>query len=97
MIPGLPQVGLMELVIVLSIIMLFFGATRIPQLGRSLGSGLREFRKGVRGAAGEDEDELQDRNKKKEELEEAPSLKGAVDSKTPRIEDEATTRTEQKS
>jgi sec-independent protein translocase protein TatA len=58
MIPGLPQVGLMELVIVLSIIMLFFGATRIPQLGRSLGRGIREFRKGA--AEADDKDEVQD-------------------------------------
>ena len=39
--------GGMELLIVLAIILLFFGASRIPQLGRSVGQGLREFRKGT--------------------------------------------------
>ena len=38
--------GGMELLIILAIIVLFFGATRIPQLGRSLGESMREFREG---------------------------------------------------
>jgi sec-independent protein translocase protein TatA len=45
MIPGVPSMGGMELLIILAIILLFFGAGRIPQLGRSLGQSLREFRK----------------------------------------------------
>ena len=49
MIPGLPQVGAVELIILLSIILLFFGASRIPSLARSLGRGAREFRKGASG------------------------------------------------
>jgi sec-independent protein translocase protein TatA len=47
MIPGLPQVGAMELIILLSIVLLFFGAKRIPELARSLGKGTREFRRGA--------------------------------------------------
>ncbi len=38
--------GGMELLIILAIVLLFFGATRIPQLGRSLGESMREFREG---------------------------------------------------
>jgi sec-independent protein translocase protein TatA len=53
-IPGLPQVGATELIIVLTIILLFFGAKRIPELARSLGRGKREFHKG----ASEDADAL---------------------------------------
>ena len=49
MIPALPQVGGTELLIVLFIILLLFGAKRIPQLARSIGSGTREFRKGISG------------------------------------------------
>ena len=48
-IPGLPQVGGAELLILLSVILLFFGASRIPSLARSLGSSLGEFRKGAYG------------------------------------------------
>ena len=47
MIPGLPQVGATELIIVLAIILLLFGAKRIPELARSLGRSKREFRKGA--------------------------------------------------
>ncbi len=50
MIPALPQVGGTELLILLLIILLLFGAKRIPQLARSLGTGTREFRKGISGA-----------------------------------------------
>jgi sec-independent protein translocase protein TatA len=43
----------MELLILLAIILLFFGARRLPELGRSLGVGARELKK----AASEDADE----------------------------------------
>jgi sec-independent protein translocase protein TatA len=66
-IPGLPQVGAMELIILLSIVLLFFGARRIPELARSLGKGTREFRKG----ASEDADALQEEHELPEEDERA--------------------------
>jgi sec-independent protein translocase protein TatA len=53
LIPGLPQVGGVELFIVLVIILLFFGASRVPELARSLGRGKREFHKGVEEASAE--------------------------------------------
>jgi sec-independent protein translocase protein TatA len=57
MIPGLPQVGGTELLILLTIILLFFGAKRVPELGKSLGKSMREFRKG---ASEEDTDEARE-------------------------------------
>ena len=36
-----------EILIVLGVILLLFGAKRIPELARSLGSGLRQFREGI--------------------------------------------------
>lgn len=36
-----------ELLIILAIILLFFGAKKIPELARSLGRGTREFREGI--------------------------------------------------
>ena len=48
----MPMGGL-EVIIILVIILLFFGAKRIPQLARSLGTGARELKK----AASEDADE----------------------------------------
>jgi sec-independent protein translocase protein TatA len=56
LIPGLPQVGGMELFIVLVIILLFFGASRVPELARSLGRGKREFHKGVEEASAEEKE-----------------------------------------
>ena len=47
MIPGLPTMGGMELIIILVVVLLLFGAKRIPGLARSLGTGVREFRQGV--------------------------------------------------
>jgi sec-independent protein translocase protein TatA len=45
------RLGPMELVIILAIVMVIFGATRLPQLGEGLGKGLRLFRRGVSGDA----------------------------------------------
>lgn len=39
-----PSVGPMELVIVLLIVLVLFGPKALPQLGRALGSGIREFK-----------------------------------------------------
>ncbi len=45
-------IGVPELLIVLVIVLLIFGASRLTEVGSSLGKGIREFRKAVR----EDED-----------------------------------------
>ena len=47
--------GFPELVIVLVIVLLLFGATRLPKLARSLGQASHEFKKGIsEGASGEE-------------------------------------------
>ena len=46
---GFGSLGGTELIIALVIILLLFGAKRIPELAKGLGSGVREFRKGSRG------------------------------------------------
>ena len=63
---GFGSFGGAELLIALVIILLLFGAKRIPELAKGLGSGVREFRKGTRG---EDEvEEKSDQEKKDQEL-----------------------------
>jgi len=45
----MPNVGPLELAIVLIIALVVFGPKRLPELGRSLGRGIREFRGSVGG------------------------------------------------
>ena len=54
--PGFGSLGGTELIIALVIILLLFGAKRIPELAKGLGSGVREFRKGTRGEGEVEED-----------------------------------------
>jgi sec-independent protein translocase protein TatA len=51
-----------ELIIVLAVVLLLFGASKIPQLMRSMGQGLSEFKKGVK----EGEKDAADEAKKEE-------------------------------
>ncbi len=55
----MPNVGPFELAIVLIIALIVFGPKRLPELGRSLGKGIREFRGSVSGES-HDEPERQD-------------------------------------
>ena len=61
MIPGVPSMGGGELLIILLIILLFFGANRLPKIGRSLGSGIREFRQGLTTQGADDKGEVKNR------------------------------------
>jgi sec-independent protein translocase protein TatA len=45
----MPNIGPMELVIVLAIALVILGPKRLPDAGRSLGRGLREFKDGIAG------------------------------------------------
>jgi sec-independent protein translocase protein TatA len=64
--PGFGSLGGTELIIALVIILLLFGAKRIPELARGLGSGVREFREGTREGEVEKKEE---ENKDEEQLE----------------------------
>lgn len=43
--------GMGELVVILVIMVLVFGGSRLPELGRGLGEGMRSFRDAIRGEA----------------------------------------------
>jgi sec-independent protein translocase protein TatA len=45
----MPNIGPMEIVGLLLLALLLFGAKRLPEIGRSLGSGMREFKDSVSG------------------------------------------------
>ena len=50
-------IGLPEILIVLVIALVVFGPKRLPDLGRSLGSGMREFKDSITGNSKDDDDE----------------------------------------
>jgi sec-independent protein translocase protein TatA len=52
------NIGLPEIAIVLLIVLVIFGPKRLPQLGRSLGSGMREFKDAVTGKGKHDDDDM---------------------------------------
>ena len=42
------QIGFTELLVILLIVLLVFGAKRLPEMGQALGKGIREFRKSIK-------------------------------------------------
>ncbi len=51
----MPTPGPFEIVIILVIVLVIFGPKRLPDLGRSLGRGMREFKDSVTGKDTDDE------------------------------------------
>lgn len=43
----MPNIGMSELLVVLMILVLVFGASRLPQLGDGLGRAIRNFKRGI--------------------------------------------------
>ena len=43
----MPQVGISELIVILLILIVVFGASRLPQLGESMGRTIRNFKRGM--------------------------------------------------
>jgi sec-independent protein translocase protein TatA len=44
-----PKLGMGELIVILLIVVVLFGANRLPQLGKGLGEGIRSFKKSFSG------------------------------------------------
>ena len=62
--PG--NIGPLEILIVLIIALVVFGPKRLPELGRSLGKGIREFRGSLGGG---DDDDDEDKGRSQGEIE----------------------------
>ena len=64
------NIGFSELIIIFMVVLLLFGAKRLPELARSMGKALREFKK----ASSELSDEIS-----KEQKDETPSIQKEKD------------------
>jgi sec-independent protein translocase protein TatA len=86
-----PNIGPMELIIVLVVVLLIFGPKRLPGLGKQLGTGMREFKESISGKSRDDDDD-DDRADRREaeaalgrpEGEQAPVDGEVVRERTPR-------------
>ena len=77
----MPNIGFPEIVVLLVLALIIFGPKRLPELGKSLGKGIREFRSSVSGDHEDEEDEdmreLQ-QSKAKAEAEAIEAVEGEV-------------------
>ena len=56
------RLGLPELLVILAIVIVIFGANRLPGLGRGIGDAIRGFKEGMK--TDDDKDEKDDKNRK---------------------------------
>ena len=52
----MPSIGPLEIGLILVIVLVVFGPKRLPDLGRSLGSGMREFKDSITGKSKDDDE-----------------------------------------
>ena len=69
----MPNIGPLELAIVLVIALIIFGPRKLPELGRSVGRGIREFKGSL---TGDDKDDV---DAKRAELEESSKAEEPVE------------------
>lgn len=62
----LPNLGFPELIIIFVIILLVFGANKLPKIAKDLGQGIREFKKSISGESDEKKDESKKDESKKD-------------------------------
>lgn len=88
----MPNIGPLEIAIVLAIVLIIFGPKRLPGLGRQLGTGMREFKESITGSdkhRDRDDDDDADHRKveaslERPEGEQAPLNGEAVRERSPR-------------
>lgn len=53
----LPSLGMPELLLIFAVVLLLFGARKLPEVGRGLGRGIQNFREAMRSGANSRDDE----------------------------------------
>jgi len=61
------MIGSAELIVILCLILLLFGGKKLPEFARSLGKGIREFKKAVQGDSDNSDEEIEVRPIKKDD------------------------------
>lgn len=61
--------GTQELIIILVLVLIIFGAGKLPQVGGALGKGMRNFKKGIKDVEDETPEEAQQLENNKEDKE----------------------------
>ena len=56
-------IGMPELIVILVIIMIIFGAGKLPEIGSGIGKGIRNFKKAVSGEEESPPDRIEDKSK----------------------------------
>ena len=72
----MPNIGPLEIVIILIIALIVFGPRRLPELGRSMGKGIREFKNSLTSDK-DDDDDVREIETTRAQAEERP-LEGEV-------------------
>ena len=57
----MPTLGVQELLIILLIVLIIFGASKLPKLGKGLGEGIKNFKKGLNSGESESPEEGESR------------------------------------
>lgn len=63
----LQNLGAGEIILILAILLLLFGSSKLPKLARSLGSSMTEFKKGLRGEPSAEDESAKKLNENAEE------------------------------
>jgi len=78
----------MEIMLLVLIAVLLFGARKLPELGRSLGKGIVEFKKGIKGI----EDDVEGPSSPRSEAAEPPRPPQRIGGATPKFDDKQNDR-----
>jgi sec-independent protein translocase protein TatA len=84
----MPNVGPLEIAVVLIIVLIIFGPKRLPELGQSMGRGIREFKNSLSGDSKEEGDSPEE---KRRELEASQQVQASQPQPPPPVAEEATT------
>jgi sec-independent protein translocase protein TatA len=74
----MPNIGPLEIVVILIIALVVFGPKRLPELGRSMGKGMREFKDSLTGNNDDDDDEPRPRIERARATDDEAPLEGEV-------------------